>query len=102
MRATAVRATSYASRVVHPTELAASRQDTTGSERRETNTSLCMDAQSVRSSRSSRTIRTGDGGLIKWISQTERDGTCKLPTRDDLVLFAKNCQPKFPKCGSGK
>jgi len=35
-------------------------------------------------------------------SSTERDGTCKLPTRDDLVLFAKNCQSKFPACGSGK
>lgn len=44
----------------------------------------------------------GDGGLIKWISSTERDGTCKLPTRDDLVLFAKNCIDKFPGCGSGK
>lgn len=44
----------------------------------------------------------GDGGLIKWISSTERDGTCKLPTRDDLVLFAKNCINKFPGCGSGK
>ena len=44
----------------------------------------------------------GDGGLIKWISSTERDGTCKLPTRDDLVLFAKNCIGKFPACGSGK
>ncbi len=44
----------------------------------------------------------GDGGLIKWISSTERDGTCKLPTRNDLVLFAKNCINKFPACGSGK
>lgn len=44
----------------------------------------------------------GDGGLIKWISSTERDGTCKLPTRSDLVLFAKNCIDKFPSCGSGK
>ncbi|MBX3211088.1 MAG: hypothetical protein KF850_03575 [Labilithrix sp.] len=44
----------------------------------------------------------GDGGLIKWISSTERDGTCKLPTRDDLVLFAKSCVDRFPSCGSGK
>jgi hypothetical protein len=44
----------------------------------------------------------GDGGLIKWISSTERDGTCKLPTRNDIVLFAKNCLTKFPNCGSGK
>ena len=44
----------------------------------------------------------GDGGLIKWISSTERDGTCKLPTRNDIVLFAKNCLTKFPSCGSGK
>ncbi|MCW5836985.1 MAG: hypothetical protein KIS78_31615 [Labilithrix sp.] len=44
----------------------------------------------------------GDGGLIKWISSTERDGTCKLPTRNDLVLFAKNCIGKFPGCLSGK
>ena len=44
----------------------------------------------------------GDGGLIKWISSTERDGTCKLPTRNDIVLFAKSCLTKFPACGSGK
>ncbi|MBX3224913.1 MAG: hypothetical protein KF795_30635 [Labilithrix sp.] len=44
----------------------------------------------------------GDGGLIKWISSTERDGTCKLPTRNDVVLFAKNCTKRFPSCGSGK
>lgn len=50
----------------------------------------------------------GDGGLIKWISSTERDGTCKLPTREDLVLFAKGCLKTFPLngnkgvCGSGK
>jgi hypothetical protein len=44
----------------------------------------------------------GDGGLIKWISETERDGTCHLPTRDDLVTFAKACIDDFPNCGSGK
>lgn len=44
----------------------------------------------------------GDGGLIKWISQTNRDGTCVLPTREDLVLFAKACKSDFPNCGSGK
>ena len=44
----------------------------------------------------------GDGGLIKWISETERDGTCHLPTRDDLVAFAKACVTDFPSCGPGK
>ncbi len=44
----------------------------------------------------------GDGGLIKWISETERDGSCHLPTRADLVTFAKACITDFPKCGSGK
>ena len=44
----------------------------------------------------------GDGGLVKWISETERDGRCHLPTRDDLVRFAKACVVDFPNCGSGK
>lgn len=40
----------------------------------------------------------GDGGLIKWISETERDGTCHLPTRESLVKFASNCVETFPNC----
>lgn len=30
-------------------------------------------------------------GLIKWISQTARDGSCYLPTRDLLVRAAESC-----------
>ena len=41
-------------------------------------------------------------GLIKWMSHTERDGSCRLPTREDLAIFAKSCLKTFPSCGSGK
>lgn len=41
-------------------------------------------------------------GLIKWMSHTERDGTCRIPTREDLVTFAKSCLETFPNCDSGK
>ncbi len=30
--------------------------------------------------------------LIKWISQTDADGTCFLPTRDMLIAVAVDCQ----------
>jgi len=40
-------------------------------------------------------------GLIKWISETAPDGTCTLPTREDLVRFAKGCLTTFPNCGAG-
>lgn len=39
-----------------------------------------------------------DGRLIKWMSHTNRDGTCRLPTRADLVKFAKGCTDSFPNC----
>ncbi len=39
-----------------------------------------------------------DSRLIKWMSHTERDGTCRLPTRADLVKFAKGCSTAFPTC----
>ncbi len=31
-----------------------------------------------------------ENSLIKWISQTNRDGTCTLPTVDDLKRFANS------------
>jgi hypothetical protein len=37
-----------------------------------------------------------DNRLIKWMSHTNRDGTCRLPTRDDLVKFAKGCIGLYP------
>ena len=40
--------------------------------------------------------------LIKWMSHTERDGTCRIPTREDLVVFAKGCLKTYPNCDSGK
>jgi hypothetical protein len=39
-----------------------------------------------------------DSRLIKWISHTNRDGTCRLPTRADVVKFAKGCMTAFPNC----
>lgn len=44
----------------------------------------------------------GDGGLVKWISSTERDGVCHLPNLQDLITFSKACKTAFPGCGSGK
>ncbi|MBX3193163.1 MAG: hypothetical protein KF819_39635 [Labilithrix sp.] len=32
-----------------------------------------------------------NGSLIKWMSATNRDGTCKLPERSDLVRFLDRC-----------
>lgn len=32
-----------------------------------------------------------NGRLIKWMSATNRDGTCKLPERADLVRFLDRC-----------
>jgi hypothetical protein len=37
-----------------------------------------------------------NGSLIKWISMTDRDGTCRLPERSDLVSFAKRCLESAP------
>jgi hypothetical protein len=31
------------------------------------------------------------GRLIKWMSATNRDGTCKLPEKSDLVNFLNRC-----------
>jgi hypothetical protein len=31
------------------------------------------------------------GRLIKWMSATNRDGTCKLPEKSDLVKFLNRC-----------
>jgi hypothetical protein len=39
-----------------------------------------------------------DMRLIKWMSHTDRDGTCRLPTKADLVKFAKGCIKSFPNC----
>ena len=42
---------------------------------------------------------TQNGGyLIKWISETNNDGTCILPTRDDLIAFATGCIESHPNC----
>jgi len=40
----------------------------------------------------------GGGYLIKWISETNNDGTCILPTRDDLIAFASGCIESHPNC----
>lgn len=38
-----------------------------------------------------------DNRLIKWMSHTERDGSCRLPTRDDLVKWAVGCMETYEK-----
>lgn len=44
-----------------------------------------------------------EGRLMKWISETNQDGSCMLPTREALVAFAKACTTDaFPNCGPGK
>ena len=37
-----------------------------------------------------------NGSLIKWITMTDRDGSCRLPTREDLINFAKGCLEATP------
>ena len=37
-----------------------------------------------------------EGSLIKWISMTDRDGTCRLPEKRDLVTFANRCLRATP------
>ncbi|MDB4939496.1 MAG: hypothetical protein JWP87_6468 [Labilithrix sp.] len=41
-----------------------------------------------------------DKRLIKWISMTNRDGTCVLPTKADLVKFSVGCLTAFPNCAN--
>lgn len=41
--------------------------------------------------RGSERIWLYNGRLIKWMSATNRDGTCKLPERQDLVNFLNRC-----------
>lgn len=35
------------------------------------------------------------GGLIKWISETNRDGSCLIPDRNDLRSFAQDCLNQY-------
>lgn len=37
-----------------------------------------------------------NGSLIKWISMTDRDGTCRLPEKQDLINFANRCLQATP------
>lgn len=36
--------------------------------------------------------------LIKWISETNRDGGCLIPSKADLDRFAKACIDDYPNC----
>ena len=36
--------------------------------------------------------------FIKWISETNTDGRCVLPSRQDLIEFADACLPTYPNC----
>ena len=35
---------------------------------------------------------------IKWISETNNDGMCRIPTREVLAAFAKKCMGQYPSC----
>ena len=41
-------------------------------------------------------------GLIKWISQTARDGSCYLPTRELVVRAAESCLALAESNGDGE
>jgi hypothetical protein len=36
--------------------------------------------------------------LIKWISETNRDGRCIIPSREELAKFASECISSYPNC----
>ena len=36
--------------------------------------------------------------FTKWISETNTDGRCVLPTREDLVSYAAACMNQYPNC----
>jgi hypothetical protein len=36
--------------------------------------------------------------FTKWISETNNDGKCVLPDRDDLVSYAAACMSQYPNC----
>lgn len=36
-----------------------------------------------------------EGGLMKWMHQTNRDGTCILPEAKDLRALARDCNAKY-------
>lgn len=36
--------------------------------------------------------------FTKWISETNTDGRCVLPTRDDLISYAAACMSQYPNC----
>jgi hypothetical protein len=39
-----------------------------------------------------------NNSLIKWISETNKDGSCRIPTKADLDRFAKRCVRDYPDC----
>lgn len=39
-----------------------------------------------------------ESSLIKWISETNKDGTCMIQTKEDLDRFATRCLDTFPNC----
>jgi hypothetical protein len=39
-----------------------------------------------------------ESSLIKWISETNTDGSCLVPTREELDQFATKCLTQFPNC----
>jgi hypothetical protein len=39
-----------------------------------------------------------ESSLIKWISETNTDGSCLIPTREELDQFATQCLTTFPNC----
>lgn len=41
-------------------------------------------------------------GLVKWISQTNRDGTCELPTMELVRSAAMDCLARAASNGDGE
>ena len=39
-----------------------------------------------------------NNSLIKWISETNKDGLCRIPTKADLDRFARRCLNDYPNC----
>ncbi len=47
---------------------------------------------------SMRTLWLYNNSLIKWISETNKSGSCRIPSKADLDRFAKRCLRDYPDC----
>jgi hypothetical protein len=44
------------------------------------------------------TLWMWEESFIKWVSETNTDGTCNIPTKDDLIQLASTCMTQYPNC----